>query len=242
MKLFRREDDWLPPLPEDETEAAKPRRERRPFRIGQGVQVVAVFILAFGAALVCAMTVVVPRLLAAPELAPPRAADRAGGSPDAEAPTARQAYVPAVELIRETDPAAQLATAVGAWTPTVDRAALRAGRTGWTFYFYLPDSGEMGQVVVNRDLEAHLLETQPWAAAPELLTDQRWRTDSPDAAGPLLDVCGDALAGTEGASATIRLTTAAENRTLLWYGQVTAPDEVDPVCEVTVDALTGLPR
>jgi hypothetical protein len=240
MKLFRRDDDWLPPLPEDEPQP-KPRRERRPFRIRQGVQVVAVFILAFGAALICAMTVVVPRLLAAPESAPIRAADRAEDA-EAEAPTARQAYVPAVELIRETDPAAQLATAVGAWTPTVDRAALRTGRTGWTFYFYLPASQEMGQVVVNRDMEAHLIETQPWLPAPELLSDQRWRTDSPDAAAPLLETCGDALAGTEGASVTIRLTTAAENRTLLWYGQVAAPGEDMPVCEVTVDALTGLPR
>lgn len=241
MKLFRRDDDWLPPLPEEEPEP-KPRRERRPFRIGQGVQVVAVFILAFGGALMCALTLVVPRLLAAPESAPREAAERDATPPDAEAPTARQAYIPAVELIRETDPAAQLATAVGAWMPTVDRAALGAGRTGWTFYFYLPASGEMGQVVVSRDMEARLLDTRPWQPAPELLSDQRWRTDSPDAAEPLLAACEDALDETEGASAHIRLTTAASARTLLWYGQVVAPGEDEPVCEVTVDALTGLPR
>ena len=70
--------------------------------------------------------------------------------------TAREAYIPAVTLIRDSDPGAQLATGTGVWTPNIDNVYLEAGRTGWTFHFYLPTSAEMATVIVNRGGDARV--------------------------------------------------------------------------------------
>src|SRR5262245_27204143 len=60
--------------------------------------------------------------------------------PDLDVPTAREAYPAAVKLIRDEDPGAVLASAVGGWTPVIKLDNLYSGRTAWTFHFYLPDT------------------------------------------------------------------------------------------------------
>lgn len=197
--------------------------------------------IAFGVTLlagfVCAM-VLLPLLRPTP--APPPVA--AQPQADFADPTAREAYVPAVEMIREIDPGATLSSGGGVWSANLNTVQLDAGRTGWTFFFYLPDTGEMARVVVDRGSVARLVDRQPWETPPDVLEDQRWMVDSPAAVGKLLEGCTEIVSGQPDANVKARLTMAAENRTILW--QMSAQSEADPLttCEVSVDATTGVVR
>jgi hypothetical protein len=157
-----------------------------------------------------------------------------------DVPTAREAYVPAVETIRERDVGAQLASGTGAWTPTIDPAQLESGRTGWTYYFYLPASGEMASVIVDRGGSVHIGDVETWETPPELLDDSLWEVDSPQAVSNLLASCQTVLDEEEGAWVQARISAAAEHRRLLWQTQVINDNQV--VCEVNVDATTGQVR
>ncbi len=216
---------------------AQPGPEKQPFGLSPDVQILAVFILTLIVGFACAAASINSLGLtggAAPP--PPRL-------PDFEVPTAREAYVPAVEAIRAVDPLAELAAGAGAWSPLIDTVQLEAGRTGWTFFFYLPNSGEMARVVVDRGKVAHVVSRQPWETPPTLLSDQGWLVDSPQAISRLLEVCRDTIssAGTD-AHVEVWLSTAAENRTLLWQARVVPIGAPEDACEARVDALTGAPR
>jgi hypothetical protein len=198
--------------------------------------------IAFGVTLligfVCAMAVL-PALR--PEPAPIES-QAAGPQADFSDPTAREAYVPAVELIRQTDPGAILASGGGAWTPDINTTQLDAGRTGWTFFFYLPDYQEMAQVVVDKGGTAHLAERQAWETPPDVIDDQRWTVDSPAAVVKLVESCSEVLDAEPDAGVHARLSMASENRTILW--QMSVQSEANPLsaCEVNVDAITGVIR
>src|SRR5262245_32017289 len=73
-----------------------------------------------------------------------------GPQPEFDVPTAREGYPAAVEVARAQDQGAQLTSAAGAWTPTIFRDNLDVGRTGWTYYFYLPTTNSMLWVTVAR--------------------------------------------------------------------------------------------
>ncbi len=161
--------------------------------------------------------------------------------PDFAIKTAREAYPAAVELIRAEDAGAQLASAIGVWTPGTPAINIESGRTGWTFYFYLPASGEMAEVVVDRDGAATLASREPWASAPGLLDDRRWQTDSSQAMALTLERCADALRGVDDATFEARLTTALSSGQITWQVTATGGDG-DTVCAATIDALTGLVR
>jgi hypothetical protein len=177
-------------------------------------------------------------------------ASRSRGQAEAQAvptvsldiPTAREAYVPAVEAIRQRDVGAELATGSGAWTPTINPAALEAGRTGWTFYFYLPASHEMAAVVVDQGGRARIAEVDAWETPPELLDDSLWEVDSPQAVSDLLASCQSVLDEDETAGVLLRLSAAAEHHRLIWQTQVVLSGDNQVVCEVDIDATTGQVR
>lgn len=154
-------------------------------------------------------------------------------------PTAREAYVPAVTLIRRQDPGAQLASATGAWTPVISRAMLENGRTGWTFAFYLPASGQMALVIVDRVTGPRIAGSEAWPTAPELRDDQTWLIDSGGAGmSAFIQTCGGMLDAQPDGRVQATLTTAAENAWLLWQVQLLAPDGAI-MCQVSVDASSG---
>lgn len=241
MARRRQRSDSLP-FPGEEP---RPKRERRGFRISQGVQAAFAFLLTFAAALACAVFYVIPALSPAQ---PAAAQGEAGAdseaalSPEYALPTAREAYVPALELARQSDPAAELMSAAALWTPQFDAAELVMGRGGWTFFFYLPASLEMMTVTVGQEREAEVAGVEPWASPPQLFDDARWNADSPQIAGPLIERCAAALEEAVDAQAELRLSTAQANRSLLWNGRVLPAGGGEPLCEVSVDAVTGVVR
>ncbi len=163
---------------------------------------------------------------------------------DYEILTAREAYVPAVELIRQKDAGAQLASGAGAWTPIINSSYLIAGRTGWTFHFYLPATGEMATVIVDRGGSAWIAERVTWETPPDLLDDQNWQVDSAQAMDQFYQVCGPPLEvePVEDAMVQARLSTASSNRGLLWQVTAVSLSTEIPFCGVTVDATTGSVR
>lgn len=242
MARRRQRNDSLPFPGDDEPRV---ERVRRGSRIGQGLQAVLAFVLTFAAALACAVFYVIPAVSPAQ---PAAAQGEAGAdseaplSPDYALPTAREAYVPALELARETDPAAELMSAAALWTPQFDAAQLVMGRGGWTFFFYLPASAGMMTVTVGQEREAEVTGVEPWASPPQLFEDARWNADSPQIAGPLVERCSTALEESVDAQAELRLSTAEANRSLLWYGRVQPAGGGEPLCEISVDAVTGVVR
>jgi hypothetical protein len=172
-----------------------------------------------------------------------RQPETAGMAPqvDFSIPTAREAYVPAVNLIRQEDARATLASGAGAWTPVINPDQLNAGRTGWTFHFYLPTFNQMATVVVDRGGVAHITELKPWETPPDLLQDQGWQVDSPQALSQMLASCQDTLNTQPDAQVEARLSTAASNRRLMWQVKVFSPENPLAMCEVRLDATTGLP-
>ncbi len=202
------------------------------------MQVLAVFVLTLVVGFVCAAA-----SLNSLGLIGGAAATPPPPPPDFEVPTAREAYVPAVEAIRAVDPLAELAAGAGVWTPFINRVQLEAGRTGWTFFFYLPNYGEMAQVVVDRGKVAHVVNRVSWQTPPSLLSDQGWLVDSPQAISRLLEVCRETLneAGQD-ARVEVWLSTADEHRTLLWQARVVPLGAPQEACEARVDAVTGALR
>lgn len=158
--------------------------------------------------------------------------------------TAREAYVPAVELIRQTDAGAELASGSGAWTPTINMNYLTAGRTGWTFHFYLPASGEMATVIVDRGGSAWIAEQVAWETPPDLLDDQNWQVDSAQAMDQFYQICGAPLESESSEDNVVqaRLSTASSNRGLIWQITAVSLSTELPICGVTVDATTGSVR
>lgn len=221
--------------------AGKPAEKqagRARFRLSEGVQMVLAFVLTFLVATACGLTFIVPSL--GPETA---AADAgAGPAPDYSIPTAREAYVPALELARESDLRAELMSAAAVWSPPFNDSLLSAARSAWTYFFYLPSSETMMTVEVGPEGEAVVAAMEDWANPPTVLDDSRWRADSPAAMAPLVEACASALEETPGAFVELRLSTAEVNRTVLWKGRVFTAGEAEPLCEVTVDAVTGVPR
>ncbi len=162
--------------------------------------------------------------------------------PELDVPTAREAYPLAVEVARAEDPAAKLASGAGAWTPVITTANLQAGRTGWTFHFYLPSRQEMIWVVVGRGGGARITRRDPWVTPPSLLDDQGWQVDSGAAMTLGLQNCQPVLDGNIEAQAEARLSLAAANRALLWQLAFTVPGDAGAACRVNVDATTGQVR
>lgn len=154
-------------------------------------------------------------------------------------PTAREAYVPAVEAIRAVDLGAQLASASGSWNPVVSQVHLAAGRTGWTFHFFLPASSEMARVVVDQGGATRVAEILPWETPPQLLDDQSWELDSSAAMAAFIDACGGAL--NDSTSVESRLSLAASNRQLVW-DVVVYDAGSNAVCDVSIDGTTGRDR
>jgi hypothetical protein len=154
-------------------------------------------------------------------------------------PTAREAYPPAVMLIRQQDPGAQLASATGAWTPVIDRALLYNGRTGWTFAFYLPSTGQMALVIVDRVTGPRIADVQAWETAPTLQDDQTWQIDSGGAGmQTFVQACGGTLDAQPDSQVQAILTTTGENQWLLWQYQLLAADGTIS-CQVAIDASSG---
>ena len=145
-------------------------------------------------------------------------------------------------VLRQEDPGALLASGTGVWHPNIDRVQLKAGRTGWTFHFYLPASNEMATVIVSRGGTARLSETVAWETPPDLLDDQRWQFDSSDALADMLGVCNDALTSLPDAYVEAKLSTAVSNLTLLWQIDVISQQNPEANCGVNIDATTGIVR
>jgi hypothetical protein len=232
MSLFSRSNQDLDTSPEDEE-----KRGGLGFELTPEIQM----LIAFGATvivgLICALTVTPLLRPAASAAVQPTAVPV-----DFSIPTAREAYPPAVEAIRAVDPGAQMASGAGEWTPNIDMAELDAGRTGWTFYFYLPATNEMATVTVDRGKAVHIVGREAWQSAPQLLSDQSWQIDSPQAVAKLLESCQTTLDSEPDAQVEVRLSAAAENRILLWKMGVKSLNNPLAVCEVTIDAVTGLVR
>ena len=161
---------------------------------------------------------------------------------DTRSPTAHEAYDIAYEFVVDQGFPVELASVVGVWTPGGSDLQLEAGRTGWTFYFYRPEMADMVTVVVGRDESVRIDGVAAWEPPPELTDVQSWRVDSPQAVEGFLTHCSDTLEGTADGVVELRLTTAAENRSVLWQASVTSQENPLSVCEVNIDGTTGLAR
>lgn len=162
--------------------------------------------------------------------------------PEMDVPTAREAYLPAVDVVRAEDAGAQLASAVGSWSPTINADNLITGRTGWTFYFYLPSSKRMVWVVVSRGGGARITQTQDWDTPPALQEDQGWQIDSGQAVATSMQTCQPTLDAHPDSVVEALLSLAADNRALVWRVSVTPGDPAAPTCVVSLDATTGQVR
>lgn len=205
--------------------------------LSAGQQVLAVFVLVLLCGLIGALAAVVLFRPDPPTLAPVEAP-----VPNYAQPTAREAYVPAVEAARNLDDGAQLMNATGLWYPTIDTVQLDAGRTGWTYFFYLPASREMAEVVVGENGAVRAIETTAWTTIPDLLDDNRWQVDSSVALSTFDQECGGTISGISNYYVEAQFSAAVDNVTLMW--NLSAVDlETDEVwCAIRVDGVTGLVR
>ncbi len=162
--------------------------------------------------------------------------------PDYTVLTAREAYVPAVEAIRARDPGARLASGAGVWYPNIDMVYLSAGRTGWTFHFYLPATSEMAEVVVDRGGVARITSVIPWETPPDLLEDTRWQIDSPVALNTLVTSCADQFRAAPDTQVEARLTVARSAVAPTWQMRARSIGNPLNVCEVSIDAISGVVR
>ena len=160
-------------------------------------------------------------------------------TPDPDVLTAREAYVAAIEVIRDADPGAVLASAAGAWTPNIVAPNVIGGRTGWTFHFFLPSTSEMAWVLVDRGGGARIDDVQDWETTPSLIDDQGWQVDSGEAVLRAFDRCDITTVPAE-MSLDARLSLAASAGSALWRISVDAPG-ASP-CVVRIDATTGAVR
>ncbi len=205
--------------------------------LSAGQQVLAVFVMVLLCGLIGALASVV---LFRPD--PPPLAPIEEPVPNYAQPTAREAYVPAVEAARGRDAGARLMTVTGLWYPSIDTVQLGAGRTGWTYFFYLPSNREMAEVVVGENGAVRAVDTTTWMTIPALLDDARWQVDSGIALGTFQQECGDTLSGTSNYYVEARFSTAVDNVTLVWDLSAVDLDTGEVGCAIRVDGVTGLVR
>jgi hypothetical protein len=155
-----------------------------------------------------------------------------------EIPTAREGYPEAITLARQNDSGAVLASAVGAWRPTISTAALTSGRTGWTYYIYFPSTQLMAAVVVDRKGNARVASSQKWQTPPDALDENQWAIDSPAGMATFLQKCQGDLNASADRQVEAVFSTDRSAGSLSWHIMVTGPDET-PVCEILIDAVTG---
>lgn len=162
---------------------------------------------------------------------------------DPSIPTAREAYPPAIDMIRDQDPGAELASAAGAWTPTIVLPDLVDGRTGWTFHFYLPAKNQMAWVTVGRDREVRLARVEDWETPPTLLDDEAWQVDSPQAIQIALgSACQATLDDAPDAEVQARLSLDVSNGALIWQIRVFPAADPNAACSARIDATSGTVR
>ena len=154
-------------------------------------------------------------------------------------PTAREAYPAAVDLIRAQDVGAELVSAQGIWTPNIDMALLMSGRTGWTFFFYLPAKGVLASVITDTSTGARIASVKPWQTPPNVNDERSWVADSSIGMDLFIQKCGGEIH--DNREVLVTMSTARELGTLLWQRQVITPDE-NVVCEADTDARTGQPK
>jgi hypothetical protein len=231
MNLFKRRDDAFKGNVYEEDEK-EPRAG-----LSKEIQIVITFVAVLIVGSICGFSATSGLRAKAPE-APQASAPVV----DTQIPTAREAYDIAYQYVVDQGSPVELASAVGIWTPGVSDAQLASGRTGWTFYFYRPEMADMVTVVVGREENVRIESVIPWEPAPELTHVQSWRVDSPQAVEGFLANCGDSLGSVSDGVVELRLTTAAENRSVLWQTSVTSETNPLAVCEVNLDGTTGLAR
>ncbi|MBN1312155.1 MAG: hypothetical protein JXB30_12115 [Anaerolineae bacterium] len=215
--------------------------EKKKSPVNMQVVIVVVIGLVVVVCLIIGIVVALPRLSSLLSGSSGEAAS--GETVSYDIPTAREAYVPAVTLIRSQDAGAQLASATGAWTPVINRAQLGSGRTGWTFAFYLPSTEQMALVVVDRTDKPLVVSKEPWGTPPGLHDDQNWQIDSGGNSGmeAFLQTCGGTLEAEPDSRVHATLTTSTESQWLLWQYQLLSPGGV-VLCEVSLDASSGQVR
>ncbi|NDJ51563.1 MAG: hypothetical protein GYB68_00590 [Chloroflexi bacterium] len=157
--------------------------------------------------------------------------------------TAREAYPEALEIARQVEAGAQLVSAASAWTPVINLEQLRAGRSGWTFHFYLPSRAELATVVVDLGGEVSMVETQLWDSLPLLIEDDGWALDSSQVMPRFFDQCGSLVETLPEPLVEARLSAAANLGRLHWRVTLIEVDNPSTVlCELNVDATTGQER
>ena len=154
-------------------------------------------------------------------------------------PTAREAYPAAVNLIRSQDVGAQLVSAQGTWTPNIDMSQLMSGRTGWTFFFYLPAKAVMASVIADTSTGVRIANVKPWQTPPSVNDERSWVADSSIGMDLFIQKCGGEIH--DDRQVLVTMSTARELGTLLWQRQVLTPDN-QVVCEADTDARTGQPK
>jgi hypothetical protein len=162
--------------------------------------------------------------------------------PDVDIPTAREAYPDAVEAARARDAGAELASAAGAWSPIIKADNLNAGRTGWTYHFYLPSERKMLWIAADRGGGVRIVQEQDWETPPQLIDDQGWQIDSAEAMALGMETCQSALDADPNATVEARLALAASARALIWHIRVIPTDPDGDTCTVRIDATTGTIR
>jgi len=230
MNLFKRRDDSFAGNVYEEEE--EPRAG-----LSKEIQIVITFVAVLIVGSICGFTATSGLRAGGP--ARPQASAPVA---DTRIPTAREAYDIAYQFVVDQGSPVELASAVGIWTPGVSDVQLGAGRTGWTFYFYRPEMADMVTVSVGWDENVRIEAVEPWEPAPELTHVQSWRVDSPAAVETFLANCSDMLDSTSDGVVELRLTTAAENRSVLWETKITSQENPLAVCEVDIDGTTGLAR
>jgi hypothetical protein len=216
---------YTQPQPEEEVEKKPP--------VNRGV------IIAIAIGLVFVICVIIGLVFVLPQISSLSASAPSAEPVSYDIPTAREAYISAVGLIRQQDPGAELASATGAWTPVIDKALLDNGRTGWTFAFYLPATNQMALVVVDRVASPRIASVEPWGSPPALLDDQNWQIDSGTSGmKAFVHTCEGVLDTQAGSQARATLSMAEENEILLWQYEVLSSDGI-ALCRVSVDASSG---
>jgi hypothetical protein len=210
------------------------RRLNPPVLIGIVILVIAVLMLC-GAAVIFLTN---SRQSAEPELPTSTPAPR----PDLDVPTARESYPAAVEAARARDAGAELASAAGAWTPNYNLDNLDAGRTGWTYHFYLPSEKKMLWIAADQGGGIRVVREDDWDTPPGLIDDQGWQIDSAQALAVAVQNCEAVLTADPMPSVEARLSLAASARALIWHIRMAPSDPDGDICSIRIDATTGLVR
>jgi hypothetical protein len=209
------------------------RRPNPPILIGIVIIVVAVLML-------CGAGVIYLINRSAAEPDPP--VSTPAPQPDLDIPTARGAYPAAVEAARARDAGAELTSAAGAWTPNYRFDNLNAGRTGWTYHFYLPSERKILWITADSGGGVRIVREEDWDTPPSLIDDQGWQIDSAQALALAVQTCEPVLSADPNTSVEARLSLAASERALIWHIRMSPSDLDSDVCSVRIDATTGSVR